>query len=187
VKAIQERYRKMKKSMETNRQMNEEVMALYKKEGVNPMANLGGCLPLLLQMPIFIGFYNMLAVTIEMRQAPFMLWLQDLSRRDPYYITPVLMGASWLLQQAMTSSSIPDPMQRKMMMLMPIMFTFFMMNMPSGLVIYWLTSNILGMAQQYMTNKKADQLDAEAKAHSDGGPRDGSSSSRRRIEDGQSA
>jgi hypothetical protein len=105
----QEHYRKMKKSMETNRKMNEEVMALYKKEGVNPMANLGGCLPLLLQMPIFIGFYNMLAVTIEMRQAPFMLWLHDLSRRDPYYITPVLMGASWLLQQSMTSSSIPDP------------------------------------------------------------------------------
>lgn len=164
VKSIQERYRKMKKSMETNRQMNEEVMALYKKEGVNPMANLRGCLPLLLQMPIFIGFYNMLAVTIEMRQAPFMLWLHDLSRRDPYYVTPVLMGASWVLQQLMTSSSIPDPMQRKMMMLMPIIFTFFMMNMPSGLVIYWLTSNVLGMAQQFLTNKRADQLDAEAKA-----------------------
>jgi len=102
------------------------------------------------------------------------------------------MGASWLLQQSMTSSSIPDPMQRKMMMLMPIMFTFFMMNMPSGLVIYWLTSNVLGMAQQYLTNKKADQLDAEAKAQGDGsskgnGSSKGDGSSRRRVEDGQSA
>ena len=164
VKAIQDRYRKMKKSMETQRQMNEEIMALYKKEGVNPMGNLGGCLPLLLQMPIFIAFYNLLAVTIEMRHAPFGLWLQDLSRRDPYYITPLLMGASWLAQQWMTSSSIPDPMQRRMMMFMPVMFTFFMMNMPSGLVVYWLTSNILGMVQQYITNRKADQLDAESRA-----------------------
>jgi len=164
VKAIQERYRKMKRSMETQRQMNEEVMALYKKEGINPMGNLGGCLPLLLQMPIFIAFYNLLAVTIEMRQAPFIFWIQDLSRRDPYYVTPLLMGASWILQQWMTSSSIPDPMQRRMMMLMPVMFTFFMMNMPSGLVIYWLTNNVLGMAQQYVTNKKADELDARAHA-----------------------
>jgi YidC/Oxa1 family membrane protein insertase len=162
VKAIQDRYRKMKKSMETQRQMNDEVMALYKKEGINPMANLGGCLPLLLQMPVFIAFYNLLAVTIEMRHAPFGLWLQDLSRRDPYYITPLLMGGSWLAQQWMTSSSIPDPTQRRMMMFMPVMFTFFMMNMPSGLVIYWLTSNLLGMGQQYLTNRKADQLEAEA-------------------------
>jgi len=159
VKSIQERYRKLKKSMETQKQMNEEVMALYKKEGINPMSNLGGCLPLLLQMPIFIGFYNLLAVTIEMRHAPFGLWLQDLSRRDPNYITPLLMGASWIAQQWMTSSSIPDPTQRKMMMFMPVIFTFFMMNMPSGLVIYWLTSNILGMVQQYVTNKRADELD----------------------------
>lgn len=181
VKAIQERYRKMKKSMETQRKMNEEIMALYKREGVNPMSNLGGCLPLLLQMPIFIAFYNLLSVTIEMRQAPFIGWLTDLSRRDPYYITPVLMGASWLLQQAMTSSSIPDPMQRRMMMLMPVMFTFFMMNMPSGLVVYWLTSNVLGMVQQYLTNRKADHLEAEAREKGD------TLSRTRRAEDGQTA
>jgi YidC/Oxa1 family membrane protein insertase len=161
----------MKKSMETQRQMNEETMALYKREQINPMSNLGGCLPLLLQMPIFIGFYNMLAVTIEMRHAPFIWWIQDLSRRDVYYITPLLMGASWLLQQAMTSSSIPDPMQRRMMMLMPVMFTFMMMNMPSGLVIYWHTSNILGMAQQYVTNRKADQIEAEARGHTETRPK----------------
>ncbi len=165
VKAIQERYKKLgRKTMDQQRQMNEEVMALYKKEGVNPMANLGGCLPLLLQMPIFIGFYNLLAVTIELRQAPFILWLGDLSQRDPYYITPILMGISWLVQQWMTSASIPDPMQRRMMMFMPVMFTFFMMNMPSGLVIYWLTNNILGLVQQWLTNRKADQLDEAARA-----------------------
>ncbi len=158
VRSIQERYRKMKRSMETQQKMNQEVMALYQKEGVNPMSSLGGCLPLLLQMPIFIAFYNLLSVTIEVRQAPFIGWIQDLSLRDPYYISPILMGASWLLQQAMTSSSIPDPMQRRMMMFMPVIFTFMMMNMPSGLVIYWLTSNILGMAQQLLINRRADAM-----------------------------
>jgi len=156
VKSIQERYRKLKKSVETQQKMNQEIMALYKKEGVNPMASVGGCLPLLLQMPIFIAFYNLLSVTIEVRQAPFIGWIEDLSQRDPYYITPILMGASWILQQAMTSSAIPDPMQRRMMMIMPVIFTFMMMNMPSGLVLYWLTSNILGMAQQQLINRKAD-------------------------------
>ncbi|HKY31522.1 MAG TPA: membrane protein insertase YidC [Candidatus Polarisedimenticolia bacterium] len=180
VKSIQEKYRKMKRSMETQAKMNEEIMGLYKKEGVNPMSNLGGCLPLLLQMPVFIGFYNLLAVTIEMRQAPFLGWLQDLSLRDPYYITPLLMGASWLLQQAMTSSSIPDPMQRRMMMFMPVMFTFFMMHMPSGLVIYWLTSNLLGMAQQFVINRKADQLEAGHRARE-------AAAGARRAEDGQTA
>ena len=181
VKAIQERYRKVKRSMETQGKMNEEIMALYKREGINPMGNLGGCLPILLQMPVFIAFYNLLAVTIELRHAPFIGWIQDLSRRDPYYITPLLMGASWLLQQAMTSSSIPDPMQRRMMMLMPVMFTFFMFNMPSGLVLYWLTSNLAGMAQQYITNKKADQIDALAHGKPEAVSRP------RRAEDGQTA
>ncbi len=185
VKAIQERYKKMKRSMETQQKMNQEIMALYKKEGVNPMSNLGGCLPLLLQMPVFIGFYNLLAVTIELRQAPFMLWIHDLARRDPYYISPILMGASWLLQQAMTSSSIPDPMQRRMMMIMPAMFTLFMINMPSGLVLYWLTNNVLGMAQQYLINRKADQLDAAHTRRDAGGP--GSGALSRRAEDGQTA
>jgi len=167
VRAIQERYKKMKRSMESQQKMNQEVMALYQKEGVNPMSSLGGCLPLLLQMPIFIAFYNLLAVTIEVRQAPFIGWIQDLSLRDPYYISPILMGGSWLLQQAMTSSSIPDPMQRRMMMFMPVIFTFMMMNMPSGLVIYWLTSNILGMGQQLIINRKADAMAGPTQQTSD--------------------
>ena len=162
VKAIQERYRKMKRTMETQRQMNDEIMNIYRKEGVNPMGSLGGCLPLLLQMPVFIAFYNLLSVTIELRGAAFFLWIQDLSRMDPYYIWPILMGVSWMVQQWMTSSTIPDPMQRRMMAVMPIVFTFMMFRMPSGLVIYWFFSNVVGLAQQYMINKQADKETAEA-------------------------
>lgn len=162
VKAIQERYRKMKKSIESQRHMNDEVMEVYKKEGLNPMGSLGGCLPLLLQMPVFIAFYNLLSVTIELRGAPFMLWIHDLSRRDPTYVTPILMGISWVVQQWMTSGTIADPVQRRMMYLMPVMFTVMMVNMPSGLVIYWLVSNVIGLAQQYAINRKADSTPATA-------------------------
>ena len=162
VKAIQERYRKMKRSMETQRQMNEEIMGLYRKEGLNPMGSLGGCLPLLLQMPVFIAFYNLLSVTIELRGAPFLLWIRDLSRMDPYYVTPILMGVSWWVQQWMTSSSIPDPMQRRMLSAMPIIFTFMMARMPSGLVVYWLVSNVVGLAQQWVINREADKAPAGA-------------------------
>jgi YidC/Oxa1 family membrane protein insertase len=162
VKAIQERYRKQKKTMESQRQMNDEVMEVYRKEGLNPMGSLGGCLPLLLQMPVFIAFYNLLAVTIELRGAPFFLWIHDLSKMDPYYISPILMGVSWMGQQFMTSNTIPDPVQRRMMAAMPILFTFMMARMPSGLVIYWLVSNVIGLVQQYLINKKADAAPATA-------------------------
>ena len=185
VKAIQERYRKMKRSMDTQQKQNQEIMALYQKEGVNPMASLGGCLPLLLQMPIFIGFYNLLSVTIEMRQAPFFGWITDLSTRDPLWITPILMGGSWLLQQAMTSSSIPDPMQRRMMMFMPLLFTWMMRNMPSGLVIYWLTSNVLTMLQQLLINKRADAIARSLSGSAQ--DREEESAKARRAEDGQIA
>lgn len=162
VKAIQERYKKMKKSMDTQRQMNDEIMAVYKKEGMNPMGSLGGCLPLLLQMPVFIAFYNLLSVTIELRGAPFVLWIRDLSRMDPYYVSPILMGISWMVQQWMTSSSIPDPVQRRMMGAMPIIFTFMMARMPSGLVIYWFVSNVIGLGQQFIINRQADRMSAPA-------------------------
>ncbi len=160
VKAIQERYRKMKRTVESQRKMNDEVMGIYKKEGMNPMGSLGGCLPLFIQMPFFLAFYNLLSVTIEMRGAPFVFWVRDLSRMDPWYVLPILMGASWMVQQAMTSSSIPDPMQRRIMGLMPLMFTFMMLNMPSGLVLYWLMSNLLGLGQQYIINRQADKQPA---------------------------
>lgn len=157
VKAIQDKYRKGKRTIESQRQMNDEVMAIYKKEGINPMGSLGGCLPLLLQMPIFIAFYNLLSVTIELRGAPFFLWVKDLSRMDPTWIWPILMGISWLVQQWMTSSTIPDPVQRRMMLVMPVIFTYMMISMPSGLVIYWFVSNVIGLAQQYIINRQADR------------------------------
>ncbi|HSR69078.1 MAG TPA: membrane protein insertase YidC [Acidobacteriota bacterium] len=144
MKAIQEKYKKMKRDDPRRLKMNEEVMALYKQHGVNP---LGGCLPLLLQMPFLFAFYQMIAYSIELREAPFMLWIQDLSRPDPYYITPLVMGATMVGQQAMTPS-MGDATQRKMMMFMPVVFTFFFLNVSSGLAIYFLFSNVFGMAFQ---------------------------------------
>jgi YidC/Oxa1 family membrane protein insertase len=136
--------------------MNEEMMALYKEEDINPFGTMSGCLPLLLQIPILYGFYNVLSIAIELRHAPFMLWIRDLSQPDPYYVTPIVMGITMLVQQAMTSGSIPDPTQRKVMYLMPILFTYFFINLPSGLVLYWLVNNLLGIGQQYLINKEAE-------------------------------
>jgi len=132
--------------------MQKETMALYKKHKVNPV---GGCLPMVLQVPVFIALYNVLLKAIELRGAPFALWITDLAIKDPYYVFPVLMGATMVLQQKMTPSTM-DPKQAKMMMLMPIVFTFMFLSFPAGLVIYWLVNNILGIIQQYFVNKKAD-------------------------------
>jgi YidC/Oxa1 family membrane protein insertase len=112
-------------------------------------------------MPILAAFYTILSISIELRQAPFMLWVRDLSEKDIALV--ILMSASMLAQQLMTASSIPDPAQRRMMYLMPIMFTIFFINMPSGLVLYWLVNNLLGIVQQYLVNKEAD---AQARAGS---------------------
>lgn len=130
--------------------MNAAMMELYRKHGVNPM---GGCLPILIQIPIFFALYKALLVSIELKGAPFIFWLADLSEKDPYYITPILMGASMFFQQKMTPS-VGDPMQQKLFMFMPIIFTFMFLNFPSGLVIYWLTNNILSIIQQIIINKK---------------------------------
>jgi len=125
--------------------LNREMMALYKKYKVNPM---GGCLPMLLQIPVFFALYKVLMVAIELRHAPFIFWITDLSAKDPYYITPILMGVTMLIQQKMTPMG--DPTQAKMMMLMPIVFTFIFINFPSGLVIYWLVNNIITIFEQYL-------------------------------------
>ena len=130
--------------------MNTAVMELYKKEGVNPF---GGCFPILMQIPIFIALYKTLLVSIELTGAPFFGWITDLSAKDPYYITPVLMGVTMFLQQKMTPQT-GDPMQQKIFMFMPIIFTFLFLNFPAGLVVYWLTNNILSIGQQYLINKK---------------------------------
>ena len=154
IEAIKKRYRAIKKDMANRQKMNEEIMALYGKEGMNPLAGMTGCLPLLLQMPILWGFYNLLVNAFELRHAPFGLWIDDLSKKDPYYITPIVMGVTMLIQQAMTGSAIPDPTQRRIMMLMPLMFTWFFKDLPSGLVLYWLVNNVLGIAQQYLINSQ---------------------------------
>src|SRR5262249_36126124 len=114
-----------------------------KSYGVNPFS---GCLPMLLQMPVLFAFYRLLANTIDLRKAPFILWLHDLSRPDPYYVTPILMGLTMLVQQRMTPST--DPMQKNMMMMMPIMFTIMSFKFASGLVLYWLLSNALAILHQ---------------------------------------
>jgi YidC/Oxa1 family membrane protein insertase len=130
--------------------LQQEIMLLYKRRRINPMS---GCLPMLIQIPVFIALYNALQNAIEMRHAPFFWWIKDLSAKDPIYITPLIMGATMVLQQKMTPTSA-DPTQAKMMMLMPIMFTFLFLNFPSGLVLYWLVNNILSIAHQYYMNKK---------------------------------
>jgi YidC/Oxa1 family membrane protein insertase len=165
VKALRERYRKLEKKeadkgnvgarQRLRREMNEEMMALYKEEDINPLGSMSGCLPILLQLPILYAFYTILSISIELRRAPFLLWITDLSQKDPYYVTPIIMGGTQLVQQVMTSSSIPDPAQRRMMYIMPIMFTYIFLNFPSGLVLYWLVNNLLGIGQQYLINRQA--------------------------------
>ena len=130
--------------------LGQETMALYKSHKVNPF---GGCLPILIQIPVFIGLYNTLLYAIELRHSPFFWWIQDLSAKDPYYITPIVMGATQFIQQKMTPT-VGDPMQAKIMLAMPIIFTFIFLNFPSGLVIYWLLNNIISIGQQVYINKK---------------------------------
>lgn len=149
MKAIQERYKHLKATDPQKQKMNQEVMALYRDRGVNPIS---GCLPLLATMPILFAFYRLLSMAIEMRGAPFMLWITDLSVHDPLYITPIIMGGSMVLQTWLSPTQA-DPMQQKMMMMMPVVFTFMFLWAPSGLVIYWLTSNVLGIGQQVITNR----------------------------------
>lgn len=131
--------------------LNKEMMALYKTHRVNP---LGGCLPMLVQIPVFFALYQVLLNSIALRHAPFAFWLTDLSAKDPYYITPLLMGASMFVQQKMTPTTA-DPMQAKIFMMMPVVFTFMFLNFPSGLVIYWLVNNLLTILQQYFIHRKA--------------------------------
>jgi YidC/Oxa1 family membrane protein insertase len=130
--------------------LQQEMMLLYKRRKINPMS---GCLPMLIQIPVFIALYNALQNGIEMRHAPLFLWIRDLAAKDPIYITPLIMGATMVIQQKMTPTAA-DPAQAKMFMLMPIMFTFLFLNFPSGLVLYWLINNVLSISHQYYLNKK---------------------------------
>jgi len=135
---------------------SQAMMELYKKEKINPM---GGCLPILVQMPVFIGLYWMLMESVELRHAPFMLWIKDLSVMDPYFVLPLLMGASMYFMQKLNPPP-PDPMQAKIMQWMPIVFTFFFLWFPAGLVLYWVVNNILSMAQQYVITRQIEKAAA---------------------------
>ncbi len=143
---VREKYKKDPKRMQ------QEMMAIYKKHKVNPM---GGCLPMLVQIPVFFALYKVLMVAIELRGAPWALWITDLSAKDPYYILPIVMGISMVVQQKMTPTS-GDPKQQKLMMFMPVIFTFLFLNFASGLVLYWLVNNLLAIGQQLYVNRKKD-------------------------------
>ena len=159
LKAIQDRYQeRAKKDPNVRARMNQEVMQLYKQEGVNP---LGGCLPTLVQLPILWALYTLFAYAIELRHAPFALWIHDLSIKDPTYITPILMTASMVLQQRM-APQVGDPAQRKLFMMMPFIFGFMFMNFPAGLVLYWLVNNVLTIGQQVLTERLLQSKPASA-------------------------
>ena len=149
VKAIQDRYSKLKMSDPARSKMNTELMALYKERGVNPAS---GCVPMLLTLPVLFAFYSMLSVAIELRGAPFMGQIHDLSAHDPWFVWPILMGVTMFIQQKMTPSTA-DPIQQKMMLFMPIMMTGMFLWAASGLVIYWTVSNVWGIGQQMITNR----------------------------------
>ena len=151
VKVIQEKYRRYKKTDPKRAEMNQEIMALYKEHNVNP---LGGCLPLILQMPLLFAFYSLLAYSIELRQAPFMLWIQDLSIKDPYYVLPIVMGITAFVSQKMTPMTPgTDPTQAKIMMVMPAIFTVMFINLSSGLNLYFLCSNIFQVGFQKIAER----------------------------------
>jgi YidC/Oxa1 family membrane protein insertase len=133
--------------------LNQAMMELYKKEKINP---LGGCLPIVVQIPVFIALYWVLLESVEMRQAPFMLWLNNLSAPDPYYVLPLLMGATMLIQQKLNPAPM-DPIQAKVMMALPIVFTVFFAFFPSGLVLYWVVNNTLSIAQQYVITRRIER------------------------------
>ncbi|HIE55430.1 MAG TPA: membrane protein insertase YidC, partial [Chromatiaceae bacterium] len=132
--------------------MQQAMMEIYKKEKINP---LGGCLPILIQMPFFIALYWVLMESVELRQAPWILWIKDLSEQDPYYVLPVIMGVTMFVQQKLNPAP-PDPMQEKLMMALPFVFTVMFAFFPSGLVLYWTVNNLLSIAQQWVITKRIE-------------------------------
>jgi YidC/Oxa1 family membrane protein insertase len=133
--------------------LSQETMDLYRREKVNP---LGGCLPILIQMPVFLSLYWVLLESVELRQAPLGAWIHDLSVMDPYFVLPLLMGASMYYQQKLNPPP-PDPMQAKVMEFMPIIFTVFFLFFPAGLVLYWLVNNLLSISQQWVITRRIER------------------------------
>ena len=147
--AIRDKYKKARTDAAQRQKMNQELMALYQAEGYNPMS---GCFPVLLQLPILVAFYNVLNRAVELRHAPFLLWIKDLSAMDGTYVLVILMIVTMYIQQAMTPSTV-DPVQKKIFMAMPLLWGFMLKNMPAGLVLYWLFSNVLTILQQMLINR----------------------------------
>jgi YidC/Oxa1 family membrane protein insertase len=137
--------------------MNASVMETYKKHGANP---LGGCLPMLLQIPVFFAIYRVLLNAVELQGADWIFWLNDLSRMDPTYVLPILMGASMYYQQKLTPNNFTDPMQQKVFQFLPVIFTFFFITFPSGLVLYWFVNNLFSIAQQFLVNRNYEKIKA---------------------------
>ena len=156
--AIREKYKKSRTEASQRQKMNEELMKLYQAEGYNPMS---GCLPILLQLPILVAFYNVLRFAVELRHAPFVFWIRDLSAVDHTYVLLILMIVSMYVQQAMTPTTV-DPAQKKIFMVMPLIWGILFKDMPSGLVLYWLFSNLLTILQQVIINKLTDKDEPKA-------------------------
>jgi YidC/Oxa1 family membrane protein insertase len=158
MRSLQPKMASLKERFGDDRQrLSQATMELYKKEKVNP---LGGCLPMVVQIPVFIALYWVLLESVELRQAPFMFWIHDLSSKDPYYVLPVLMGITMFLQQRLNPAPL-DPLQQKVMAILPLAFTVFFAFFPSGLVLYWLTNNLLSIAQQWVITRRIQKA-AEA-------------------------
>ena len=160
VKRIQGKYRGLKSTDPKRSEMNQEMVALYREHNVSP---IGGCLPMVLMIPFFFAFYRLLVVSVELRHAPFVFWVQDLSREDPYFILPILMGVSQLIMQRMTATQA-EGMQAKIMMFMPVVFTLILAWAPSGLVLYWFANNLISMGQQVVTTRIMDRREGQAKS-----------------------
>jgi YidC/Oxa1 family membrane protein insertase len=142
-----------------SQKLNMHVLELYKKHNANP---LSGCLPLLLQIPIFFALYKVLLGSVELKGAPWILWINDLSEKDPYFILPILMGITMFIQQKITPMNMTDPLQEKIFKYLPVVFTVFFVTFPAGLTLYWFVSNVLSVAQQYAVN---EVLARQKKAH----------------------
>jgi len=157
IAAINDKYKGISLRDPRKQQQNEEVMALYKKHGANPM---GGCLPMLIQIPFFIAFYNVLSVSVQLRHAEW-LWVTDLSQPETLaiHILPIAMIATQFFMQKMTPTTAADPSQQRMMLMMPLVMGFFFYSLPSGLVLYYMTSNLVGIAQQWFFNKTVTVAD----------------------------
>ncbi len=160
IKRIQDKYRSLKPTDPKRKDMNQEMVALYREHNVSPV---GGCLPMLLMIPFFFAFYRLLVVSVELRHAPFAFWVEDLSREDPYFILPILMGVSQLVMQKMTTTQA-EGVQAKIMMFLPVVFTLILAWAPSGLVLYWFANNLISMGQQAVTIRIMNRREEAAKA-----------------------